>query len=199
MSLCCPPPTPSELLPDRDILDEVVPTTVTYIVPQAEGDPIWLDYRERMLGELRAMYEDRPICYDRPDHWVKVVKPFFSPERLNLIGKQVGIYKQDSEVDMTYQRYKITDAGGVRAVTTSQSEDMPDVDVSGGEEYLSQRGKTNQESDSDRVTEMIQEVGPGRGPDYVKQLITAMYNPLLEFCKGLDKYFIPFEWMCEWQ
>ena len=199
MSLCCPPPTPSELLPDRDIIDEVVPTTVTYIVPQAEGDPIWLDYRGQMLGELRAMYSDRPICFDSPDHWVKVVKPLFTPEKMSKLGKQVGIYKQDKEPDTDYQNYTITESGGVRAVTTSQMEDMPDVVVTEGEEYLSQRGRTDQDSESDHVTSMVQPTGPLQGAEFIKELIVAMYNPLLEFCKGLDKYFIPFEWVCEYK
>lgn len=199
MSLCCPPPTPSELLPDRDILDEVVPLEVTYIVREPEGAPIWLDYRDQMVGELKAMYSEQPICYDNPDHWVKVVKTLFTPERMNLIGKQVGVYKQDNEIDTDYMRYTITETGGVRAVTSSQTEDMPDVMVTEGEEYLSQRGRTDQDSESDHVTEMIQSTGPTRGTDYIKQLIGSMHNPLLEFCRSLDKYFIPFEWMCEYQ
>ena len=199
MALCCPPPTPSELLPDRDILDEVVPTVVTYIVREPEGAPIWLDYRDQMVGELKAMYSERPICYDRPDHWVRVVKSLFSPERMSVIGKQVGVYNQDMEIDTDYMRYTISETGGVRSITTSQTEDMPDVMVAEGEEYLSQRGKSDQDSESDHVTSMIQEVGPDRGAGYVKQLIENMYNPLLEFCRELDKYFIPFEWMCEYQ
>ena len=82
-----PPPSPNSLLPTRDLIDEIVPTTVTYIVPS--DPPAWLDYREAMKAEIEAVYGDRPICYCDADHWVKIIKREFSPEALSTLGKQV--------------------------------------------------------------------------------------------------------------
>ena len=189
-----PPPSPNALLPSRDLIDEIVPTTVTYIVPS--DPPAWLDYREAMKAEIKAEYGDRPICYCDADHWVKVIKREFSPESLSTLGKQVGIYKQDKEPDTDYQSYTITESGNVVSATVSQTEDMPDVPMDGSE-YLSARGKSDQDTSTDHVTTMVQPTGPLQGPEFIKELIRNMYNPLREFVHRLDKYFIPFEWLSE--
>ena len=189
-----PPPSPNALLPSRDLIDEIVPTTVTYIVP--EDPPIWLDYRDAMKAEITAVYGDRPICYCDADHWVKVIKREFSPEALSTLGKQVGIYKQDKEPDTDYQSYTITESGSIESSTASQAEDIPDVPAD-GTEYLSARGKSDQDTVTANTVTMVQPTGPLQGAEFIRLLIENMYNPLQMFVRSLDKYFIPFEWLSE--
>ena len=189
-----PPPSPNTLLPSRDLIDEIVPTTVTYIVP---GEPVsWLDYREAMKAEIKTVYGDRPICYCDADRWVKVVKREFSPEALSKLGKQVGIYKQDKEPDTDYQSYTITESGSIESSTASQAEDIPDVPAD-GTEYLSARGKSDQDTVTANTVTMVQPTGPLQGAEFIRLLIENMYNPLQMFVQSLDKYFIPFEWLSE--
>ena len=189
-----PPPSPNTLLPSRDLIDEIVPTTVTYIVP---GDTVvWLDYREAMKDEIKTVYGDRPICYCDADHWVKVIKREFSPEALSTLGKQVGIYKQNKEPDTDYQSYTITESGSIESSTASQAEDIPDVPAD-GTEYLSARGKSDQDTVTANTVTMVQPTGPLQGAEFIRLLIENMYNPLQMFVRSLDKYFIPFEWLSE--
>ena len=166
---CTPLEIKAQTTPPRDILAEVLPTTMTY----KDEDDVSVDFRERTLAQLHALYDSRRIAYYNVDRWVRIVKTKFSPEAMNSLGKGHAIYSLNRELDVDYSNYETT--------TTSQLEELPDTPI-GANEYLSQRGTT--------ITRMVQPSGPMGSAMLLKDSILAIYSPLEHYLYELERYFI---------
>ena len=166
---CTPAEIKAQTTPARDILAEVLPTTMTY----KDEDDVSVDFRERTLAQLHALYDNRRIAYFNVDRWVRVVKTMFSPEAMSSLGKGHAIYSLDRELDVDYSNYETT--------TTSQLEELPDTPI-GANEYLSQRGTT--------TTKMVQPSGPLGAAMLLKDSILAIYSPLEQYLYTLERFFI---------
>lgn len=167
---CTPSDIEEKTSPGRDILDEVLPTTMTY--KDKNGNSV--DFRDKVYEEIRALYWNRRICYYNVDKWVRRVSTEFSPEVVRNLGKGYALYELDRELDVDYLNQEST--------TTTEVEELPDVPI-GNDQYLSQRGSTH--------TTLKQPSGPMGSAAAVRDSIFSIHNVLIEFAKGLEKYFLP--------
>lgn len=193
---CCIPPSINDLIDkDVDVVNEIVPDTVEY--KYLEGGAVKTkDYRDRLVAEIKAKWGDYPLCYRSYEKWVKIVKPYFSPEKMDRYGFITGMYSAYDDLDRTFTEYTIQSDSNVESTESREDEDMPDTPVD-NEKYLSARGKTVAGGTTADNVHYVQKSGPPRLSRSVYEDMTDAWNPVEKLVTGMGRFFIPLELLDE--
>ena len=197
MFCCCPTVTINKMIElEEDIVTAVLPTTVEYKYLE-DGTVKTQDYKQRLKDEIIAKWGDSPLCYHSYEKWIRVVKPYFSPEKMDRYGFITGMYSGYDDLDRTFTEYEMTSESTVSGSESREDEDLPDTPVN-DEKYLSARGKTDTSGSGEDKVHYIQKSGPPRLSRSVYDDMRDAWNPVEELVKGMGRFFIPLELLPEW-